>query len=387
MTARLETIALRHALRGGGASGDAGDDGIGGGDEPPWAAQTAGAQRAGAPTAAVIARRVHHRSVNPIEAWLAARDAESLERTWRALAAHGLPNLTPPAGYLSEQAAARLAAELLGWPIERVAWLANNPYDRSNPSPPPQDLRRDVARCYLENALDLHEACSETWSVCEDRDGARGVQRVVVGFGIDDGSRDGVGGGGAVLRVFDLDAGVAVSVVLCGRDASIVAPANARAAIEARTRRALDLCLANTSARIDGWTGYDHARMRALVATLAVAVDEGFAGCETWAGTRTATEVATDYRETRLESLAWRFAEPGSGPRALTLSEHFVEGSTPRVVASANVEGLPWGSQLAMSANVGATDPWSGTLQMRLSRAQLVAVATAFARIDGARPL
>lgn len=34
--------------------------------------------------------------------------------------------------------------------------------------------RRDVARCFLENALDLHAACSETWSVCEDRDGARG---------------------------------------------------------------------------------------------------------------------------------------------------------------------------------------------------------------------
>ena len=296
-----------------------------------------------------------------------------------------IADLTPPAGYVSEQAAARLAAELLGWPIERVAWIAHNPYDRSSPTPPAQDLRRDVDRCYLENALDLHEACAETWSVCEDRDGARGLQRVVVGFGIDDGSRDGVGGGGAVLRVFDLDAGIAVSVVLGGRDASIVAPADARAAVEARTRRALDLCLSNTSVRVDGWTGYDHARMRALVATLAAAVDGGFAGCEAWVGTRTATEVDTDYRETRLASLAWRFAEPGTGARALTLTEHFVDGSTPRVVAHANVEGLPWGARLAVSANVVATDPWTGSLLLRLSRDQLAAVAAAFARIEGAR--
>ncbi|MDB4928946.1 MAG: hypothetical protein JWM10_1430 [Myxococcaceae bacterium] len=323
--------------------------------------------------------------MNPIEAWLAARDADSLDRTWRALDARELADVAPPAARVCEQAAARLAAELLGWPVERVAWLANNPYDRSRPSPPPRDLRQDVARCYLENAVDFRAACSETWSVCEDRDGARGVQRVVVGFGLDDGSRDGGGGGGSVARVFDLDAGFAVSVVLCGREVSIVAPDGARAAIEARARRALDLYLSNVPARVEGWTGYDHARLRGLVATLAAAVDGGFAGSETWAGTRTATEAATDYRETRLESLAWRFAEPGGGARALTMSEYYVEGGEARVVASAEVEGLSWGSLLVVSVDLGPADAWSASVSQRLSRAQLDAVAAAFARVDGAR--
>lgn len=329
---------------------------------------------------------MHDRVVNPIEAWLDARDADSLDRTWRALSAHELADVAPPAARVCEQAAARLAAELLAWPIERVAWLANNPYDRSLPSPPPRDLRQEVARCYLENAVDFRAPCSETWSVCEDRDGARGVQRVAVGFGLDDGSREGGGGGGSVVRVFDLDAGLAVSVALCGREVSIVAPDDARAAIEARTRRALDLFLSNVPVRVEGWTGYDHGRLRALVATLAAAVDDGFDGSERWAGTRTATEVATGERETRLASLAWRFAEPGGGARALTLSEYFVEGHPPRVVASAEVEGLSWGSRLVVSVDLGPADAWRGSLSQRLSRAGLDAVAAACARIDGAQP-
>ena len=321
--------------------------------------------------------------MNPIESWLAARDADTLQAAWEALGARPLPAVTPAAGFTTEHATARLAADLLGWDLARLAWLTTSPYGApSADGPPVQRTQRGATHSFLENSVDVREPCSETWELREDRDGRRGVQRLNVGFGIEDGSRDGVGGGGCVVRIFDLPAGIAVSVVLSGRGGAVVAPDDAtRAALTARAARALDLYGLNRSFRLDAWKHYDRAALRALVATLGSAADEAFGPSASWAGTST----ATDLRETAGGPVEWRFAEEAPGARAVHLTERPRVDRRGRAALALEVrlDGLPWGCRLELNGELIEADGFYVVLVMRLPAAALGAILATLARAYG----
>lgn len=321
--------------------------------------------------------------MGPLDAWLAARDADALDLAWTALGARVI-DVAEPSTYLSEQGAVRLAAEFLGWPSEAVAWIAQG--DRAlPPDAPVQRLHRPAARSFLELAFDVRESCDETWALVEKRDGARGLQRLEVGFGIDDGSREGVGSGGTVLRVFDLAAGLAVSVPLCGRQAGLVAPdAEALARLEARARAALDLRGFNRTVRVRAWPRYDRARMRSLVATLAAAADGAFAASAAWAGGCTVERPDPD-PDSSVAIAHWRYADPGDATRAVRLREFsMVDRHGKNLLSvSAEIDGLAPGESLSLSGDFGDAEDLDVSLRLILPRAGLDAVDAAVKRLEG----
>ncbi len=312
-------------------------------------------------------------------AWLDARDGAALRSAWQALGATRI-ELGVGGGFITGHGVARLASELLGWPIERVAWLAQRPHEMQLAPSISYRVVRPTSACYLENIVDLREPCSENWALRELREGERGVQLVEVGFGIDDGSRDGIGGGGTVARIFDRAAPFGVSVVMSSRIVALAAPPEARDDIAARARHALDLYGENRPFRVPAWSSYDPARLRALAASLAAAVDPAFAGSDTWPGALVGEESGHDGRRRVVLGSTWRMTPP-DGSRAVVVREHVTQDATPAVWVSVSHEGLAWGHDLSLTIDFTPAGG-SGTLMTRLPAALRDAVLQALS--DGA---
>src|SRR5690606_34725990 len=143
---------------------------------------------------------------------------------------------------------------------------------------------RTTSACFLDGALDVIVPCSEAWELRELVRGARGVQHVTVGFQIDDGSRDGVGSGATVVRVFDRDVETAISVVLAGTRIAVIGTGERRAALEESARRALDLVARMHTVRFGDWTTADHRRLRAQLARIARVIAPALADSADWPG-------------------------------------------------------------------------------------------------------
>lgn len=296
-------------------------------------------------------------------AWLDARDGDALRSAWEALGAERI-ELGVRGGFITGHGVARLASDLLGWPIERVAWLALRPHEMQLAPPVSFRVVRPTSSCYLENIVDLREPCSENWELRELCEGERGVQLVEVGFGIDDGSRDGIGGGGTVARIFDRDAPFGLSVVRSSRIVALAAPPEAQGDIAARARHALDLYGENRPFRVPGWSSYDPAVLRALAASLAAAVDPAFAGSDTWPAALVGEESGHDGRRRVVVSSTWQMTSP-DGSRAVLVHEHVTQDATRAVWVSVSHEGLAWGHDLSLTIDFTPAGG-SGTLMMRL---------------------
>jgi hypothetical protein len=273
--------------------------------------------------------------------WLDAHDGDAVAAAWQALDPRmqevGLPSWT-----VTAPAAARFAATFLGWPIERLAWIAAE----ADALPPPTfELHHEVTRCYLEHLLDYRGECHESWKIREVAEGPRGVQLVTVDFFYDDGSREGFGMSNTVVRVFDRDAGTAASIDLHARTVATVG---------AMDLSALDLFDVWCEVRL-GWP-YVRDDVRGVLAQLASDVDAHFDVSATWPGrTLDAGAVeATQWEELRFES----------GDFAIELVEHHYET---RSTVLAKFFGLPWGHAITVVLRDDGTG-MEGNVQLRLPR-------------------
>ncbi len=321
----------------------------------------------------------------PIAAWIDARDSETLAAAWAALGAE--PHvLAWPGACLTMHGAAKFAADLLGWPLERVAWIALRPNEIETGGAPAPSFRtsRPVTSSCLDDVFAVNEECFEDWDLRELRDGGRGVQLVTVGWGVEDGTRDGRGGGGTVVRIFDLDAGIAASVVVGPRTVALVSPPDRRDELVARMQRALDLVSENRTFRIPAWTSYDLGTLRTLIAALGTAVDPTFAASAGWPGEKLTETVGVDPRGARVVVTEWRFASPTEGAAAVLVREQLSSPETPvnQSWAHVSLAGLTWGYELALDA---AATPTGGnaTLMYRLPEAARNALVAALATAPG----
>lgn len=321
----------------------------------------------------------------PIAAWIDARESETLAAAWAALGAER-HELAWSGAHLTGHGAARLAADLLGWPIERVAWLGLRPHELETGGAPAPSFRtsRNVTLCFLEEAVTVHESCNEYWEIREVRDGARGVQLVTVGWGVEDGSRDGRGSGGTVVRIFDLDAGIAASVFVGSRKVALVSPPDRRDELVARMKRALDLVGENRTFRLPAWTSYDLGTLRTLIAALAAAIDPTFATSAGWPGEKVAEKIVVETRGPRVVVTDWRFAAPTDPAASILVREQLSSPETPQLQSWAHVSvaGLPWGYELELSA---CAPPVGGhaTLMYRLPEAARHALLAMLLTVPG----
>lgn len=129
-----------------------------------------------------------------LERWLDARAADDVRTAWTALAPTRHEFSTRDRT-LTMYGAARLAEAMLG---KRPDWITNV-YSR----PTVFQSRGDVEAVFLENAWDVNQYVNESWDVYEERDGAHGVQVVMVGVGSASGQPD--GSSETVVRIFDSD--------------------------------------------------------------------------------------------------------------------------------------------------------------------------------------
>jgi hypothetical protein len=240
--------------------------------------------------------------------WLDARDSETLARVWSGLDKN-LVEVGAPDWDITVHGAAQLAAAVLAWPIERLAWLALP--DEEMPAPT-FETKRTVERCFVELGIDLHGACYESWTIREECEGGRGVQHVSVGYAHhDDGTREGGGGSKRVVRVFDRAAGIGASIGIGSRSVATIGEINVAA---------LDLFHRYQFFSVPGWK-VDHDGLRGLFAQLASEVDAHFDVSTSWPAGR-----------------GGRFE---SGTFAVELSPR--HGGL-----SATAHGLPWGHALSI---------------------------------------
>ena len=304
--------------------------------------------------------------------WLDARDGEALARAWHALGAMrcgvGAPNWK-----ITAHGAAQLAAAFLGWPVERVAWLG---VPESGMPAPIFKTERTTSRCFLEYGADLVEDCYEYWTIREQREGERGVQHVQVVYRQDDGTREGTGCGGTVVRVFDRATRTGASIFL---DTRIVAT------IGKLDLSALELFAHYRAFDIPTWHQYDLEATRGLVAQLAAEIDAHYDVSATWPGGLTNTYVTSDdhvaspsthYYERRFES----------GSRAVTIRESRFrrEGVAEDGWATVMIEGLPWGHELRLLIS-DSDSRTHGHVQLRLPIALGETVIARLAGVPGVR--
>lgn len=252
-----------------------------------------------------------------LDRWLDARTSPALRGAWYDLGAE-FHTLAPPGSYLTGHAAAQLAHDVLGFSRDELAWLTVGSYDvelDKAGAPAAWQTQRDTPCCFLDAALDMNEPCNETWSLRELVHGDRGVQHLTVGWFINDGSRDGIGTGATVIRVFDRAAELAVSVFTSSRTAAVIAPASLRDAFTVRAIAGLDLLQRMQSYRVADWRHPDQQRVRALLGELAALVDPAF---------------ASSAFSVEIEDRQWQDA------RSTTVT----------------AQGLPWGWTLAVVADV-----------------------------------
>lgn len=269
-----------------------------------------------------------------IEQWLAARDAASVRSAWSALAPvrH---EVSKPRRDLTKHGAAQLAAAMLG---ERADWLL----DVRGGSVPAFRADRIVDGSSLDHAWDIRDDCHETWELHEQRDGARGVQLIVVGAGTITGRPE--GGGVSVVRIFEHDR--AVSVQLESRAVATIgevdlAPLDLMDCVQYFTREAAAI---------------DVEVMRGLLAQVIAEYDAHYDTSTQWP-LASHEHVTPHYLDPRLRST---FVD---GARSVTVDQ--LERGPRTWLATAH--GLAWGHVVELASN----DDGHGDLRVRLPDAEI----------------
>ena len=321
------------------------------------------------------------------DAWLDARDGETLARAWAALGATKVELGVHPDMVLFFQPAgvAALAAAWLGWTLDRFAWFGKTDVDDQedltlalDPGPEPifQEGRM-VTRCFLDGAVDVREECDEHFVVQEIREGARGVQVVIVLYASGPMAREGgLGDGARVLRLFDRSTGHGLSVQFPSREVYLIGGGSFDLS-------PLDLFAHRVSYKLP-WTTIELAAVRGFIAQLAADLDAHFDTSAEWEGGVTLDEVLVSYEsKLRTRRRELRFA---SGPYAIELGENL----DPDVVDDAtsmfwvDVRGLPSGHRIgvriALSGEPGEY-PVDGWIDFTLPLAQLEAAVARAATI------
>ena len=265
--------------------------------------------------------------------WLDARDGRALEAAWTALAATTIEIGPVPVRGVSDllgfhrtgHAATQLASAWLGMPIEKIEWLAiGDELDLDRKGAPPAIFkdRRNVDFSFLEHEVKERDVY-EVWDIRELRTGKRGAQRVYLGWGRSDGSRDGgEGGRGTVMRFYDRELQIGVCIPYYSRRVSFIGSVDVDKVVAP-----LDLFGFSINFRMPAWTTFDVDKARGLVAQLATEFDAHFDQSASWP-----QEVLADSGDGRRRS---RYAH---GPHAVHVGEDRPDGTV-----DIRLEGLPWG--------------------------------------------
>jgi len=296
--------------------------------------------------------------------WLDAREAESLHAAWTALApVHH--KLGRPEWFTSTHGAIILAQHFLGWPRERLEWLART----GDPTaPPPFTDRRPASWCFLENGIDYREPCTASWHVRELSDGTRGVQLVSVGFTLYDPAEDSSSSAGAtVIRIFDRARRIGTSLLSGTQTVSTIG---------AFDIAPLDLFEHTRGFRNAAWTQHDLAATRGMLAQLAAEVDAHYDVSAAWPAQIVEQNTFEDPRREAVHVTTYRYE---SGPHAMVLTEQRHDSWA---WTHAELEGLPWGHTLTVDLHTRATGT-AGHVAFRLPLAEGDAVLARLVAMPG----
>lgn len=264
-----------------------------------------------------------------LEAWLTARDPDTLRRTWKALPArvHPVGDIQRKIDLYSAIALARSMGFDAAWMLDLHNQL------------PIYDAQRLGTSTYLDHCWDVTDELRENLRIYEHRDGLHGVQLVQISAGTVTGRPE--GGGVNVVRIVD------------GTRAAVIAIEQNVATIGDIDLSPLELRMYSSSFTLASKTA-DVETARALVAQLAGELDAHFDTSTQWpAG---APYPPGDW----YADSAWNRQTFVAGDRAVTVSVDDHQ----RVWAQ--VHGLPWGHRLGFQLTTS-----SGFLTMRLPNADL----------------
>lgn len=289
-----------------------------------------------------------------LDDWLRARDGATLQRAWAALPSLPVDAAPRATGswYYNGHGAARLAADLLGWEAERLAWLGARPDQMTRlGAPPAVAISRKASHCFLEREFDLREPWDERWELREQREGPRVVQWLNVSFSISDGSRDGQGSGGTAVRIADLEAGLGATVLASPR-ASVVARDPARLeGLAARARAALDVF--DDSVTCDLPPPYARQAVVRWFAAACAGFDPAFADAAAWPWPPHEVRVLRDRHGVpdgqQVKLRVGSPAEPARGFSLVEITPTAAESATPcAVFVQLAAEGLAHGASVEL---------------------------------------
>lgn len=299
--------------------------------------------------------------------WLDARDAERLHAAWTALAPTN-HTLGRPEWHTSSHGAILLAHQFLGWPLDRLAWLARRGDElRADASAPPQALT-EATRAFLENVFDTPVQGPMRYSVRELAEGSRGVQLVTCALAYYDDTIDANATvGGSVIRLFDRRMRIG---------ASIVPGTQAASTIGAFDLAPLDLFEHTRGVRNSSWTQHDLAATRGMLAQLAAELDAHYDVSTAWPSQVVDQQAFQDPRRERVDVTTYRYE---AGPHAMLLTE---QRHDDWAWTHAELEGLPWGHALSVDLHTRVTGT-AGHVAFRLPLAEGDAVIARLVAMPG----
>ena len=267
-----------------------------------------------------------------LEAWLEARDADSVRRAWTALAPRR--HTFAKNRKLTFHGAALLAEAMLG---TRADWILESRKRR----PPEFEVDRIVDESFVDGGWVMTGRSRETWKLHEQRDEVGGVQVLLVECSSIVGQPE--GGGQTFVRVFDGDRAVSIAI---DRD-------------QVWTIGEVDLAPLDLLDFLEYFSpsSYDIDALRGLVAQVVTELDAHFDTSPLWREIDRRREADHEYRVF------------GDLPRsvAIRLDRH----ATPSV----SVHGLPWGHALKFA---------HGYVRGRLPNADIDRVLARLAAISSA---
>jgi hypothetical protein len=308
-----------------------------------------------------------------LDAWLNARDGETLARAWAPLRAVEVP-LAPgmPRAFAPPKGVAHLVGAFLGCSPEQFEWFEGWQHPRT--PPPVFDIRRTVRRCFLDGTLDSHHECVEHWELHEVTAGTRGLQYLQIVYSYD--LSEDRGSSRNAVRIFDRRTSSAVSIPIYSTSAWMIGVP-------------IDLTPLLFTHEVSfklPWTRYDLDAARGLIAQLTADLDAHFDTSPSWSGGVTATS-AKDESWYTMRKQTHRFE---SGAFAVELEDteqtmDFETGKTVTHTLVAAVHGLPWGHEVSVRLD-SADDPrWgvTGTVKYTVPRDQLAAALARLAGVPG----
>jgi hypothetical protein len=297
---------------------------------------------------------------HPLDRWLDARTSADLRSAWTDLAPT-IVDIAPEGSTLTGHSAAYLAHDMLGVPLEDLAWLATQHFELNETNAPTLwSIEQKSPSCFLELSFDVPERCRETWYLRGLVHGDRGLQHLTVNYLAGRGNAS-HGSYETVIRIFDRSASLGISVMTRGRTAAVIAPEAQRHAIIERVKRGLDLLQRRQSYEITSVPFRDPARARELLAELASLVEPAFASSATW------PSAVTDQRglgppDDRSYLTVTRSTQ---GPFAIEVEDRDWQGGSE---TTATAHGLAWGWHLAVVVDI-KDDSATVRVDVRLPRA------------------